>query len=321
MRRGEPHAECATRPPNTTGQNFFLILKIDDSHVTFAVCVNSSHAGVEIIEGLAELNLAALSNVLRVVDGPPQDAADLIPVWLKVVGIEDLLAEQISSWMARRSPTGDISARIHALDALSRAGVGGRLRTGYLQRCMAWEIHGEVVLGSWLSEEGREPDPVARTTSPTGAKAGLDADGQGGSNPSATGKYAEKPDGIPAIRPHRLKVSAIGFGCWEIGGTYGPIDEAHFERAVTARSTPASTVSIPPRPMAWAFQRGTRPRAGSPPERCLSRHKFGVGYPEAPNRRDSSRTRIMASIEQSLRISDRSRRCLSGPLARPEHAV
>ena len=29
--------------------------------------------------------------------------------------------------------------------------------------------------------------------------------------------------------------------------------------------------------------------------------KVGVGYPEAPNRRDSSRARIMASLEQSLR--------------------
>ena len=29
-----------------------------------------------------------------------------------------------------------------------------------------------------------------------------------------------------------LKVSAIGFGCWEIGGTYGRIDEGEFQRAV-----------------------------------------------------------------------------------------
>src|SRR5438552_10364140 len=29
-----------------------------------------------------------------------------------------------------------------------------------------------------------------------------------------------------------LKVSAIGFGCWEISGTYGPIDGAEFDRAV-----------------------------------------------------------------------------------------
>jgi len=29
-----------------------------------------------------------------------------------------------------------------------------------------------------------------------------------------------------------LKVSAIGFGCWEIGGTYGRIDESQFAHAV-----------------------------------------------------------------------------------------
>jgi len=29
-----------------------------------------------------------------------------------------------------------------------------------------------------------------------------------------------------------LEVSAIGFGCWEIGGTYGRIDESQFRRAV-----------------------------------------------------------------------------------------
>ena len=29
-----------------------------------------------------------------------------------------------------------------------------------------------------------------------------------------------------------MKVSAIGFGCWEISGTYGPIDAAQFDQAV-----------------------------------------------------------------------------------------
>ena len=31
-----------------------------------------------------------------------------------------------------------------------------------------------------------------------------------------------------------LKVSAVGFGCWEIGGTYGRIDESQFQRAMGA---------------------------------------------------------------------------------------
>jgi aryl-alcohol dehydrogenase-like predicted oxidoreductase len=29
-----------------------------------------------------------------------------------------------------------------------------------------------------------------------------------------------------------LQVSAIGFGCWEIGGAYGKIHEAQFQQAV-----------------------------------------------------------------------------------------
>src|SRR5262249_60953134 len=29
-----------------------------------------------------------------------------------------------------------------------------------------------------------------------------------------------------------LQVSAIGFGCWEIGGGYGRIEEAEFDRAI-----------------------------------------------------------------------------------------
>ena len=29
-----------------------------------------------------------------------------------------------------------------------------------------------------------------------------------------------------------LQVSAMGFSCWEIGGTYGKIDEAQFQQAV-----------------------------------------------------------------------------------------
>ena len=91
----------------------------------------------------------------------------------------------------------------------------------------------------------------------------------------------------------------------------------------TVRSMPASTASTPPKPMAWAFpSRRWRGRSGARRRDVCLVTKFGVGYPEAPNRRDSSRARIMASIEQSLRnLEHRSRRRLSGALARPEHAV
>ena len=50
-----------------------------------------------------------------------------------------------------------------------------------------------------------------------------------------------------------LQVSAIGFGCWEISGTYGAIDAAEFERAVWCALDAGITASTPPRLMAWAF--------------------------------------------------------------------
>src|SRR6195256_3957340 len=99
-----------------------------------------------------------------------------------------------------------------------------------------------------------------------------------------------------------LKVSAIGFGCWEISGTYGPIDATQFEQAVHRAldagincfdTAEAYGMGISERALAQAL--GPRRR-----DVCLVT-KVGVGYPEAPNRRDSSRARIVASLEQSLR--------------------
>ena len=98
-----------------------------------------------------------------------------------------------------------------------------------------------------------------------------------------------------------LRVSAIGFGCWEIGGTYGRIDEAQFERAVAEAIDSGITCFD----TAEAYGMGVSEEALA---RALGRRrqdvaivsKFGVGYEEMPNRRDSSRGRVMASIEKSL---------------------
>ena len=99
-----------------------------------------------------------------------------------------------------------------------------------------------------------------------------------------------------------IKVSAIGFGCWEIGGTYGPIDATQFEQAVHQAlhrgvncfdTAEAYGMGISEQALGSAL--GSRRR-----DICLVT-KVGVGYPEVPNRRDSSRGRIMASLEQSLR--------------------
>jgi myo-inositol catabolism protein IolS len=99
-----------------------------------------------------------------------------------------------------------------------------------------------------------------------------------------------------------IRVSAIGFGCWEIGGTYGRIDETQFQRAVGQ----AIDSGLNCFDTAEAYGMGVAEEALA---RALGGHrrdvsivtKFGVGYDEMPNRRDGSRARVMASIEKSLR--------------------
>jgi aryl-alcohol dehydrogenase-like predicted oxidoreductase len=99
-----------------------------------------------------------------------------------------------------------------------------------------------------------------------------------------------------------LKISAIGFGCWEISGTYGSIDTVQFNAAVQRAldagidcfdTAEAYGMGVSEQALSHAL--GTRRK-----DVCLVT-KVGVGYPEAPNRRDASRARIMASLEQSLK--------------------
>jgi aryl-alcohol dehydrogenase-like predicted oxidoreductase len=99
-----------------------------------------------------------------------------------------------------------------------------------------------------------------------------------------------------------LRISAIGFGCWEIAGTYGSIDETQFAQAVRR----AIDVGINCFDTAEAYGMGISEHAlgralGSSRNDVCVVTKVGVGYPDAPNRRDSSRKRLMASIETSLR--------------------
>ena len=98
-----------------------------------------------------------------------------------------------------------------------------------------------------------------------------------------------------------INISAIGFGCWEIGGTYGRIDESQFRLAVRQ----AIDNGINCFDTAEAYGMGISERAlaqalGGRRQDVSIVTKFGVGYAEKPNRRDSSRARVMASIEKSL---------------------
>ncbi len=97
-----------------------------------------------------------------------------------------------------------------------------------------------------------------------------------------------------------LEVSAIGFGCWEVGGGYGQVDEAEFGRAVGR----ALDVGINCFDTAEGY--GTSERAlgealGRRREEAIVVTKFGMGYRDKPNLRDSSRERVMASIDKSLK--------------------
>ena len=99
-----------------------------------------------------------------------------------------------------------------------------------------------------------------------------------------------------------LRVSVIGFGCWEISGTYGQIDEAHFIRAVHR----AIDSGINCFDTAEAYGMGVSERAlakalGARRNDVTVVTKGGVGYPDAPNRRDSTRRRLTAALDNSLR--------------------
>ena len=80
-----------------------------------------------------------------------------------------------------------------------------------------------------------------------------------------------------------LEVSAIGFGCWEIGGTYGRIDESQFRRAVGQ----AIDAGITCFDTAEAYGMGVSEEAlaralGGRRNDVAIATKFGVGYAELP---------------------------------------
>ena len=98
-----------------------------------------------------------------------------------------------------------------------------------------------------------------------------------------------------------IQVSAIGVGCWEIAGGYGSIEEEQFITAVNR----ALDLGINCFDTAEAYGFGASERSlakalGARRKEAIVVTKFGVGYKEAPNFRDSSRQRIVASIEKSL---------------------
>jgi aryl-alcohol dehydrogenase-like predicted oxidoreductase len=99
-----------------------------------------------------------------------------------------------------------------------------------------------------------------------------------------------------------LEVSAIGFGCWEIGGGYGDIEEQEFGRAISR----SLDLGINCFDTAEGYGLGASERAlgaalGNRRDEAIIVSKFGVNYRDMPNMRDSSRDRVLTSIDKCLK--------------------
>ena len=99
-----------------------------------------------------------------------------------------------------------------------------------------------------------------------------------------------------------IQISAIGIGCWEIGGGYGSIEESEFVKAVNR----ALDLGVNCFDTAEAYGFGASERSlakalGGRRKEAVITTKFGVGYQEAPKFRDGSRKRVTESIEKSLK--------------------
>jgi len=83
---------------------------------------------------------------------------------IRVVGIEDLIADQISVWLQQGGPRSEITTLVQVLVELGRAGVAGPFRPAYLQRRLEQQTGGEVVLEPSLAHHSLD-DPAPRMTS------------------------------------------------------------------------------------------------------------------------------------------------------------
>jgi aryl-alcohol dehydrogenase-like predicted oxidoreductase len=98
-----------------------------------------------------------------------------------------------------------------------------------------------------------------------------------------------------------LQVSALGFGCQEVGGGYGDIEEAEFARAVHHALDCGVNLFDTAEAYGWGASEEALGRAlrGRRDEAVIST-KFGTGYADRPNFRDGRAERVRASIEGSL---------------------
>jgi len=99
-----------------------------------------------------------------------------------------------------------------------------------------------------------------------------------------------------------LEVSAIGFGCWEIGGGYGSVEETEFARAIGRALDLGINCFDTAEGYGFGASESALGRAlGRRREDAIVVTKFGMAYRDMPNMRDSSRERVLASIDKSLK--------------------
>jgi aryl-alcohol dehydrogenase-like predicted oxidoreductase len=97
-----------------------------------------------------------------------------------------------------------------------------------------------------------------------------------------------------------LEVSAIGFGCWEVGGGYGEVDESEFSRAV-GRALDLGINCFDTAEGYGTSEQALGDALGKRRDEAIVVTKFGMAYRDMPNMRDSSRARVEASIDKSLK--------------------
>lgn len=105
--------------------------------------------------------------------------------------------------------------------------------------------------------------------------------------------------------PTDMTVSALGFGCWEMGGTYGDVSGRELDAAVNR----AIDLGINCFDTAPAYGRGESEvvlgkALGTRRKDVIVVTKCGVGYADRPKGRDSRIVSIFASVEESLRNMD-----------------
>ena len=107
--------------------------------------------GVKISDDCAPLGPAERANLLTI--AMDDDRAGPVPRSLKVMGIEDVIAEQAASWRAHRAPSAQMTTRVQVLVALAHRGIGGPFRAVICS--VAWPMIPEARLRSRQRGLGR----------------------------------------------------------------------------------------------------------------------------------------------------------------------